>query len=239
MKKKYFIVFFAGVFILFINTSCTKDAPATSSGSVTVTVNPPPPNRPPVANAGVDFSIVLLNNDMILRGQATDPVMGNTLSSSWTKIAGPACTIVSPQSLTTTVSNLLEGEYQFELLVINNQGLTGRDTVTVRTVNVGSLTNFVNFFNLRWYCPMGCTIEIDNIFSQIPPNRPIRVLIKSINQVVWHEVIPISQYSLNNLYYYGFNSNNIYGFNSNNSNTTFWMYSDYGDNNFFDVRIMF
>ena len=71
----------------------------------------------------------------------------------------------------------------------------------------------------------------DNIFSQIPPNRPIRVLIKYINQAVWHEVIPISQYSLSNLYYFGFNSNN--------SNTTFWMYSDYGENNFFDVRIMF
>ena len=153
------------------------------------------------------------------------------LWSTRPKIAGPACTIVSPQSLTTTVSNLLEGEYQFELLVINNQGLTGRDTVTVRTVNVGSLTNLVNFFNLRWFCPMGCRTEIDNIFSQIPPNRPIRVLIKYINQAVWHEVIPISQYSLSNLYYFGFNSNN--------SNTTFWMYSDYGENNFFDVRIMF
>ncbi len=201
MKRVYFLVCFAGVMILFVNTGCKKESPVIGSG-----------NRPPIADAGFDFAVELISNEMTLSGQATDPGNRNGLSSTWTKIAGPACTIVSPQSLTTRVSNLTAGEYQFELLVSDNHGATDRDTVVVKTFtftfNIGSLSNQVNFFNLSWMCPMGCTISISNIFSYIPPNSPIRVFIKGVNQAGWQEAIPISQYgSLNSIYYYEFYNN--------------------------------
>lgn len=212
MKKTYFlhIIILVGIVV---SAGCTKEAPATGSGTVTINPPPPPPlpsNRPPIANAGVDFSIVLLNTEMTLQGQATDPDIGNTLSTTWTKIAGPSCNIVSPQSLTTNVSNLLEGVYMFELLVIDNQGLTSRDTVSVRTVNIGPIKNLVNFFNLSWICPMGCTISVPNIYSYIPSNTPIRVFIKLVNHAGWYEVDPISQYSLDNsIYFYQFHGNEM------------------------------
>ena len=85
MKKIHSFTIIILLVIVFVSAGCKKELPAIGSGTVPINQlpPPPPPNRPPVANAGVDFSIVLLNNDMILRGQATDPVMWNTLSSSW------------------------------------------------------------------------------------------------------------------------------------------------------------
>ena len=212
MKRVNFLLGFTGAMILCVNTGCEKESPGIRSGSTQAPANPPslPPNRPPEANAGVNFSIVLFNNEMTLKGQATDPDIGNTLTTTWTKIAGPACTIVSPQSLVTNVSNLVEGVYQFEFLVSDNYGLTSRDTVSVRAVNIGSLTNPVNFFNLSWTCPMGCTISIPDIYSHIPSNTPIRVFIKFVNQANWYEVAPINQYSLgNSIYFYQFQGSSI------------------------------
>lgn len=208
MKIFYFLLWFTTAGILFVNTSCQKDSPISGPGNANApSYFPPLPpilaNRPPVVNAGPDLIIVLLSNNIVVRGQATDPDIGNTLSSTWTKIAGPACTILSPQSLTTTIDNLLEGEYQFELSVSDNFGATDRDTVVVKAINNITSANEANFLSLSWYCPMGCTIEIDKFFSHIPPNRPFRVLIKPENQTAWYEAFPISQYSLfNSIYFY-------------------------------------
>ena len=55
-------------------------------------------------------------------------------SYQWTKIAGPACTIVSPSQAQTAVNNMVQGVYQFQLTVTDNLGATGRDTVVI-TVN--------------------------------------------------------------------------------------------------------
>jgi len=206
MEKVYQFRILLFVVILFVNVNCKKDDPFSNTRNIVIPpAPPPPPNRAPEAYAGLDFSVGLFSNDMTLIGKVTDPDMGNTLSSSWTKISGPACSIASPQSPSTQVSNLVEGEYQFELLVSDNYGATDRDTVIVKAVRVISLANQVNFSNLSWNCPFGCTIEIDNFFSQISPNTPIRIFIQLDSQIGWYEAVPISQYSFfSTIYYYGF-----------------------------------
>jgi len=200
MKKEYIFQIIILAVIVFINASCKKETLA------------PPLNRPPVADAGKDISIVLFSNEVRLRGQVTDPNRGNTLRTTWTKIAGPACEIISPQSPSTLVSNLVEGEYLFELLVSDNHGATDKDTVAVKTTQLSSFTGQVNFFNLSWTCPMGCSINIPNIYSYIPPGTSTRVFI-GVNQVGWQEVIHESLYgTLNSIYYYGIDYNNFYVF---------------------------
>ncbi len=98
-----------------------------------VTVNPAP-NQPPTANAGPNQNITLPTNSVTLVGSGSDPD-GNIVSYQWTKISGPSqYNIVSPSQAQTVINNLVQGVYQFQLTVIDNNGATGKDTVQV-TVN--------------------------------------------------------------------------------------------------------
>lgn len=89
-------------------------------------------NKPPIANAGHDQAIVLPKDSTILDGSnSTDPD-GRIVSFSWAKISGPTSfNINSAASETTTVKNLVEGVYQFELEVTDNDGLSSKDTVMI------------------------------------------------------------------------------------------------------------
>jgi lysophospholipase L1-like esterase len=95
---------------------------------------PPPANQPPVANAGADISITLPSNSITLNGSGTD-ADGNIASYQWNKISGPTpYSISTPGAASTTVNNLEQGIYQFELTVTDNGGLTAKDIISV-TVN--------------------------------------------------------------------------------------------------------
>ncbi|MBK8698299.1 MAG: hypothetical protein IPN29_01595 [Saprospiraceae bacterium] len=50
----------------------------------------------------------------------------------WTKISGPSqYTITSPNQAQTQFTNLVEGVYEFELVVTDNQGAVASDVVRV------------------------------------------------------------------------------------------------------------
>ena len=94
----------------------------------------PAANIPPVANAGADQTVTLPVNTVTLNGSGTD-ADGTIASYQWTKISGPSTfTIVSPSQAQTAVNNLVQGTYQFQLTVTDNQGATATDTVVI-TVN--------------------------------------------------------------------------------------------------------
>lgn len=93
-----------------------------------------PFNQPPVVNAGTDSIITLPDNDIHLIGTATDPD-GTIVSTTWDKFSGPATyTITSPSSLSTTVTNMVQGVYEFRLIGVDNQGKSDTDFVII-TVN--------------------------------------------------------------------------------------------------------
>ena len=111
----------------------TDNQGATAADSVLVTVNAVP-NLAPTANAGADKAVTLPTNSVSLSGSGTD-TDGSISSYSWTKISGPsAFSIVSSSAAVTTVSGLVQGTYQFELKVTDNNGAIAKDTVQV-TVN--------------------------------------------------------------------------------------------------------
>lgn len=88
-------------------------------------------NQAPVANAGADKSVTLPANSVTLSGGGTD-VDGTIANYNWTKTAGPANgTIVTPTTATTSVSNLVQGTYVFELAVTDNSGVTSKDSLQV------------------------------------------------------------------------------------------------------------
>jgi PKD domain/Secretion system C-terminal sorting domain len=122
----------------------TDNNGATDTDTMQVTVNATASNIPPVANAGIDQTITLPTNSVILSGNGTD-ADGTITAYSWTKVSGPvAGTITNPNTAATSVTALVAGVYRFELRVTDNNGATGMDTMQV-TVNVaGNITPTAN-----------------------------------------------------------------------------------------------
>src|SRR5204862_354977 len=114
----------------------TDNQGAAGKDTVTVTVNAAA-NQSPTANAGVDITITLPINNVLLNGSGSD-ADGTIASYQWTKISGPSqYSIVSATQAQTTVNNLSQGAYQFVLTVTDNQGAARKDTVNV-TVNAAA-----------------------------------------------------------------------------------------------------
>src|SRR3954470_2156101 len=96
---------------------------------------PLPPNIPPVANAGTDQSITIPINSVWLNGTASYDTDGSIMAYNWSKISGPPqFTIANFDQSGTTVSNMVQGTYSFQLTVTDNRGGTAKDTVVI-TVN--------------------------------------------------------------------------------------------------------
>ena len=111
----------------------TDNEGATATDIITVKVNPVP-NTPPVANAGINQTIVLPVNSVTLSGSGID-FDGKIVEYEWAKISGPASyNIVSPSSAITSITGLVQGTYLFELKVTDNNGAEGNDTVQI-TIN--------------------------------------------------------------------------------------------------------
>ena len=92
------------------------------------------PNKVPVANAGLDINITLPTNSVTLTGSGSD-ADGSITAYKWTKISGPSqFNIVASTKAQTSVGNLAQGIYAFELTVTDNWGATASDIIQV-TVN--------------------------------------------------------------------------------------------------------
>lgn len=96
-------------------------------------------NQPPAVNAGPFQSIYLPANTVNLNGAATDDAA--VQSVQWTKISGPSSySFSNAASAVTSVSNLVAGEYRFQLEAADAQGLIGRDTVAVVVYGTANAT---------------------------------------------------------------------------------------------------
>lgn len=91
-----------------------------------------PDNVPPVANAGQDILITLPVSLLQLNGLATD-VDGLIKTILWKQESGPEMAVVhDDDSLSSFVSGLVEGDYEFSLTITDDKGATVRDIVGVR-----------------------------------------------------------------------------------------------------------
>jgi hypothetical protein len=99
------------------------------------------PNRPPVANAGPDQTIVLPTNSVTLNGSGSSDPDNSITNYAWIKISGPpSYNIVNANAVQTHVNNLTQGLYLFELKVTDSGGLISRDTVSVSVVQIPTST---------------------------------------------------------------------------------------------------
>jgi hypothetical protein len=124
----------------------TDNANAFSYDTITVQVNPQPANSPAVAKAGDDIHITLPTNSVTVDGSASYDVDGPLKAYEWKKISGPAShSIANSRSLKTTVSNLVEGTYKFELRVWGDDWVPKSDTIVITvsraTAVAGAISN--------------------------------------------------------------------------------------------------
>ncbi|MEO7561437.1 MAG: hypothetical protein ABIT07_02525 [Ferruginibacter sp.] len=113
----------------FAYTSCKKEKVLQSDG-----------NKPPVASAGIDQTLVLPLDSTVLNGSGTDPD-GNIVNYEWRKIRGPGQFVLENSTTAITkLKSLVQGAYGFELKVTDNGGLTAKDTVII-TINAPGTIN--------------------------------------------------------------------------------------------------
>lgn len=108
----------------------TDNNGATGFDEVNLTVNAAAVNQSPVANAGTNQTISLPQNSLNLSGSGSDPD-GSIASYTWTKVSGPAASLVNQTTPTLTANDLIEGTYVFRLTVVDNLGASGNAEVTI------------------------------------------------------------------------------------------------------------
>jgi hypothetical protein len=111
----------------------TDAAGVAAIDAVVVTVSPPP-NNPPVSNAGLDFSVTELTIATLSGAASTDPD-AQTLIYAWTQISGAPVSlsssgVVAPTFLAPSAAVAAAG-LQFRLAVTDPAGATATDTVLV------------------------------------------------------------------------------------------------------------
>ena len=118
------LLFFLSIWTAIVSLdSCTKEFSCEGCREL---------NKPPVASAGPNQFVTPATDSASLDGSGSGDPDGTITTWLWTKISGPSSSIInSPSSSATIVKNLVTGNYQFELKVTDNGGLSATDTVMV------------------------------------------------------------------------------------------------------------
>jgi lysophospholipase L1-like esterase/dienelactone hydrolase len=120
----------------------TDNEGGTDADTMKLTVINPFPNKAPVSDAGTDQTISLPSNSVSLDGSASSDVDGTIVSYLWQQIAGPSpAIIVAPNLAMTSVTNLVQGTYKFELKVTDDSSAVGKDTIQVIVFPAPTISN--------------------------------------------------------------------------------------------------
>ena len=88
-------------------------------------------NKVPVADAGLPQTIQLPVDSVTLTGSGKDED-GIINGYLWSKVSGPNIpSIFTPGQSSTKINDLIAGTYFFQLMVVDDDGSTGLDTVSV------------------------------------------------------------------------------------------------------------
>jgi len=197
MKLIKALAFFAITILMMANIGCKKDDP--TSTQINISQPPPPPappssrtNTAPQPSAGADQLVFFPTNFCILKGNAYD-VENNVRTILWSKVSGPSSFYIEhPDSVSTKLSDLAIGVYQFELTVTDSLGMFEKDTIKITVNQMPANTNELTIKNRLWIFPWYNSIEVPNFYDLIPPEVVFKVYIRRESNNSWIEVLPIT-----------------------------------------------
>jgi len=115
-----------GVYVF--RLSVTDDDMLVDSDDVTVTVS----TGAPTADAGNDQMIALPGQSSVTLNGSGNDLDGTIVEYAWSQVSGPAPAVLTDADMATAAAaNLQEGTYVFELMVTDDDMLTGSDQVEV------------------------------------------------------------------------------------------------------------
>jgi len=121
----------SGIYSFELTVTDNQGEQAIDTVGITVS-DPQVVNRPPIAHAGNDTTILLPANTFRLNGSLSSDPDNNITGYLWTKVSGPSSYLMDrSDSVHAQVTNATEGVYFFELLVTDAAGLSDRDTVKI------------------------------------------------------------------------------------------------------------
>lgn len=126
-----------GIYIFELSVTDDKGSIARDTVQVTVNAAPPPPNKPPVADAGKDETIVMsfvTATSAILDGSNSKDEDGSIVAFKWNQLSGSTVNISSPSLVQTVVTGFQPGIYEFELIVTDNDGASASDKVVITVI---------------------------------------------------------------------------------------------------------
>jgi hypothetical protein len=127
-----------GGYIFELTVTDNKGATAKDQVAVTVLPQSISPNQPPVANAGNNQTITLPVSSISLDGSRSFDPDGTLTAYNWKQVSGPSVSVIAGvNSSTTNASQLIAGQYIFQLTVTDNNGLKNIDQITI-VVNTAS-----------------------------------------------------------------------------------------------------
>lgn len=125
----------AGAYVFELKVTDNQGATGTQKVSVTVT---PGDNQQAVLVLSNDITVQLPSSSAFLASSDSYDPDGMIVSREWKKISGPAAgQIETPASSITNVTGLTEGQYVFEITVIDDGGLAVKGKVTVSVIGTG------------------------------------------------------------------------------------------------------
>jgi hypothetical protein len=203
--------------------SCKKEIPPGSSQANQATSNI---NKPPVAIAGPDQTIILPTDSVLLNGSASDDPDGRITAWQWTKIAGPpSFNLINANSVLAKANNLAEGDYHFELTVKDSLGFFDKDTTIVNVIKL--YTNEIIFSNQPWGFNYIRLMFIPNIYTHVPAGITFKLYIKRDNTNTW---VHISQQ---------WTGNEEYAFEIDNGDLWIYSFSGNEENDTPDIKILY
>lgn len=148
----------------------TDDGGLSAKDTIRITVlKPSQQNRPPVADAGSNQTIVLPANSALLDGGRSLDPDNNITSYAWRKLSGPSSyNISSAVSAQAQVSGLTEGIYYFELTVTDSGGLFSKDTLMVSVITNSLSGKEFTFANSVWRANYFYGIPSLNLYAATP-----------------------------------------------------------------------
>ncbi|MEI7501746.1 MAG: glycosyl hydrolase [Paludibacter sp.] len=114
-------------------------------GKMTFARNGDLPYSFPIANAGVDLKVVLPATSTTLNGSASTESASKALTYSWRQTYGPTIAVINDSTaISTTVSGLAEGMYNFKLTIINPDSRVSTDEVRVMVTSTENVAPTVS-----------------------------------------------------------------------------------------------